>query len=90
MSRHMRTSIDLSTAAFNALKKLAAENGVTMKELVERAVREIVENSKKLKRGSRTLPDYSYGGEGISTEYAGLPWSSIRDTIYGLSVDRKK
>ena len=76
----MRTTIEISDPLFAEAKKLAAREGVTVRELVEQGLREIVKHRKRSTKF--TLRDVSFKGKGLSPSAKGLTWDQIRELAY--------
>jgi len=76
----MRTTIEISDPLFAEAKKLAAREGVTVRELVEQGLREIVRN--RMRPTKFKLRDVSFKGKGLSANAKGLSWDQIRELAY--------
>lgn len=76
----MKTTIEISDPLLAEAKKLAAREGVTVRELVEQGLRETL----KRRRQPRTfrLRKASFKGKGLSANVKGLSWEEIRDLAY--------
>ncbi len=72
---HMKTTLNISDATMRELKREAARRRQTMSELVEAALRSIVEPAKKPARLS-PLPEYGSGGLRVNV--------ADRDALYGV------
>lgn len=76
----MKTTIEISDPLFAEAKKLAAREGVTVRELVEQGLRDIV------KRRGRpvkfTLRKASFKGKGLTPDAKGRSWEEIRELAY--------
>ena len=80
MGTHMKTTIEISDPLFAEAKKLAAREGVTVRELVEQGLREIVRN--RMRPTKFKLRDVSFKGKGLSPNAKGLSWVQIRELAY--------
>ena len=73
----MKLTLDLPEPLLKQATALAAQDGITLNELVESSLRQTIEQ-----RSSRPLfqlPDASLGKGGLLTAY---DWSSISEMIY--------
>lgn len=80
MGAHMKTTIEISDALLLDAKRLAAEQGVTLRQLVEQGLRSVLKE-----RGSTEqfeLRDASFGGGGLSAEAKRLTWQEILELSY--------
>lgn len=78
MLGHMRTTIELPDSLYGRLKKLARERGVPVRELVEEALRRLLEE-----RPARfELKDASFRGDGLVEGLSESDWDRIRDLAY--------
>ena len=62
MGTHMKTTIDLSDALFDAVKAMAQSQQTTMKALVEDGLRRVLLDAKNAKRPAFKLQDRRVGG----------------------------
>lgn len=76
----MKTTIELSDALFRQAKRLAAQQGTTLRALVEGALRDLLERTRRHREF--TLRDASVDGKGLSEEFRGAEWEAIRETMY--------
>ncbi len=80
MGAHMKTTIEISDALLLDAKRLAAEQGVTLRQLVEQGLRTVL-----TERGSKErfeLRDASFGAGGLSAEAQRLTWQEILELSY--------
>ena len=77
----MKTTIDLSDPILAAAKRLAAERGMTLREVVEAALRRHLGEEEKPARRFR-LPDASFGGRGPQPGVEEGDWEAIRARAY--------
>ena len=82
MASHMKTTIEISDALLDQAKAVAAEEGTTVRALVESGLRWRVEEH-RARYGTFKLGDASFGGEGIAPALRGASWERIRDLAYG-------
>lgn len=76
----MKTTVEISDPLLRDVRKLAAREGVTLRELVERGLHRIVDEARhgapfKLRRAS-------FKGKGLQTELRDAPWDQLRDLAY--------
>lgn len=79
MGTHMKTTIEISDALLERAKRLAARESTTLRELVERGLRQV------LREGAGRefeLRDARVGGRGLRPEYEAAGWDHIRDAAY--------
>jgi plasmid stability protein len=62
METHMKTTLEIDEGVMRALKARAARDGTTMSELVERALRALLEERRVPQRELPPLPAWDGGG----------------------------
>jgi hypothetical protein len=77
----MKTTVEISDPLLQQARQIAARDGVTLRELIESGLREILAKRKthkpfKLKDGSFK------GGKGLHPEAEALGWERIREMAY--------
>lgn len=80
MGTHMKTTIDIADALAELAKQVAAEEGTTLRSLVEEGLRRVLEE-----RGGRhefQLRKASFKGKGLRPEVKDGSWERIRDMAY--------
>lgn len=73
----MKTTVEIEDSLFAEAKRFAASRGVTLDELIDRAIRNFI-----CTQGSAIpfqLRKFSFPGDGLAREFN---WSAIRDEIY--------
>ncbi len=75
MVSHMKTTLNISDATMREVKREAARRRQTMSEMVEAALRTIVE-PKKQQTALPPLPEFSSGGLRVNV--------ADRDALYGV------
>jgi hypothetical protein len=81
MVAHMKTTVDIADALLSEAKKVAAQQNVTLRELVEEGLRHSL--AARTKRAPFKLRDASFkGGKGLQPEVAGLGWDKILEMAY--------
>lgn len=83
MATRMKTTIELPDGLVQQAKQLAAEEGTTLRALVDRALRNLLDE--RAGRAPFQLRDASVDGEGMTRDWRDAAWDQIRDEIYGLS-----
>jgi hypothetical protein len=76
----MKTTIDIPDPLLREVRKLAAREGITLRALVEQALRRLI-SERKSARAFR-LRDASFGGKGLRPELRNVDWARLRDVIY--------
>ena len=75
----MKTTIDIADRLLRDAKREAAQRGTTLKEVVETALRNHLENAKP---SAFTLRDGSVGGRGVQSGVEEGDWEAIRTLVY--------
>ena len=76
----MKTTVEISDALLRDVRKLAAQEGVTLRTLVERGLRRVL--SETHSRAPFELRRASFKGKGRQAEFSEAPWESLRDLAY--------
>ena len=76
----MKTTIELPDELIEQARRVAQQEGGTLRALVEEGLQRSLEARRKEVRRQLDFP--SYGGSGLTDEFHGAPWSRIRDEIY--------
>ena len=76
----MKTTIDISDPLLEKARKHAARNGVTLKALVEKGLRQVLAEKKEVR--PFRLRKASYKGQGLHPNVRDLSWDEIRDKAY--------
>lgn len=84
MLTHMRTTIELPDDLYRQVKVTAAREGVTLRSIIERGLRNELA---RMQARSYQLPDLAFGGQGISSGIDEQDWTTIRDMVYGAEVN---
>ena len=77
MVTHMKTTINVSDSLLLRSKEVAAQEGITLRELFEQALRQALE--RRASRGGFELADASVSGDGLQP---GQSWELSRDLAY--------
>jgi hypothetical protein len=76
----MKTTVNISDATLLEAKKLAARQGLTLRALIEKAIREII--AKEAGSTQFKLRRVSFKGRGLQPEFRAGQWAAIRDAAY--------
>jgi predicted DNA-binding ribbon-helix-helix protein len=76
----MKTTIELPDALFAQARHYAAARNMTMKALIEQALRAVM--VEKTDEAPFKLRDGSVNGDGMTPEFENATWEQIRDAIY--------
>jgi hypothetical protein len=77
----MKTTIELSDAALDEARRVAQQEGTSLRALIEEGLRRVLADRRARRAGFR-LRDASFSGKGLSPEFAGESWPAMRDAIY--------
>ena len=77
----MKTTIDIADSILSRSKKLAKRRHVTLKELVEFALRQVLEND-EAKGAPPELVTLTFKGKGLCDGLAWDDFTAIRDASY--------
>lgn len=80
MVRNMKTTIDIPTPLLEQAKTVAAEEGTTLKRLVEEGLRLVVERYSQ--PAGFKLRSAGYRGEGVQPGVELECWDQLRGLIY--------
>jgi hypothetical protein len=75
----MKTTIEISDALLREIRKLAAREGVTMRELVERGLHRVLADAK---RPPFRMRDGRFGGNGLQPEVRHMSFQQLLDMSY--------
>lgn len=76
----MKTTIELPDELIRQARRVAQQEGATLRALVEEGLQRSLEARRQVARRQLDFP--SYGGSGLTEEFQGAPWSRIRGEIY--------
>jgi hypothetical protein len=76
----MKTTVELSDGLLRQAKRVALKERTTVKALIERGLRIVVSNQNA--RGTFTLRNASFRGDGLVQGRSLSDWPSVRDAIY--------
>jgi hypothetical protein len=85
----MKTTIEISDALLREARRVAAQEGVTLRALVERGLHRVLAETRQ--RPPFRMRDGRFGGNGLHPDVRDLSWDQIREMSYegrgGLSLD---
>ena len=77
----MKTTIEIADATLAEARRVAAREGTTLRALIEEGLRRVL-GERRQRRAAFRLRRASFRGDGLSAEFAGESWPSVRDAIY--------
>ena len=80
MGTHMKTTVEIADALFEAVRRLADREQTTLRALIEEGLRRVTA-SRKPSRAFR-LRRRTFKGKGLSPDLAGQGWEAIRARAY--------
>jgi non-ribosomal peptide synthetase component F len=82
MGTHMKTTIEISDPLLRAARTVAAEQGQTLRQVVEAGLRQVVA-ARQRKQKTFRLRDTSVNGRGLRKGLSYDDWGKILDRAYG-------
>ncbi len=76
----MKTTIEIPNSLLEEARKLASQEGTTVRALVETGLRRVLAERKK--RGTFKLRNASFNGKGLQPGVADASWERIREMAY--------
>ncbi|MBP7639082.1 MAG: type II toxin-antitoxin system VapB family antitoxin [Kiritimatiellae bacterium] len=76
----MKTTIDISNALYEEVRRVAQVEGTTVRALVEEGLRHTLAEHRR--RVPFTLRNATFKGNGLRPEFAGASWDQIRNSVY--------
>jgi hypothetical protein len=80
MVAHMKTTLEISDAVLEEAKRVAAEEGTTLRALVEEGLRKALHEHRQA--ATFRLRRASVGGRGVQPAIEEGSWERIRDLVY--------
>jgi Bacterial antitoxin of type II TA system, VapB len=77
----MKTTLEIADPLLEEAKRAAAADGETLRSLVERGLRAVLAERQR-KRKPFKLRDASFKGTGMTPEFQGAAWETLREAIY--------
>ncbi len=81
MVTRMKTTVEISDQALQEAKRVAAQEGTTLRALLEDGLRRVLAERRRRRAGFR-LRKVTFKGRGMSPEFAGASWAEMRDAAY--------
>lgn len=81
MGSHMKTTVEISDELLLAAKRIARDQGITLRAVLESALRSHLATEPK-PTGFK-LRDAGFKGEGLQPEYSGAGWDAFQRAAYG-------
>ena len=76
----MKTTVEISDALLDKARKLAVQEGTTVRALIEQGLRHAVSASKP--RGAFRIRKATFKGRGLSVDAKGADWQHLRELAY--------
>ena len=76
----MKTTIELPDELIRQVRRVAQQEGASLRALVEEGLQRSLEARRQAVRRPLDFP--TYGGSGRTHEFQGAPWSRVRDEVY--------
>jgi hypothetical protein len=76
----MKTTVEIPQTLLDEARKLASQEGTTLRALVEEGLRRII--AERRHAGAFRLRQATFKGTGLQAGVAGVPWERIRDLAY--------
>jgi Arc/MetJ family transcription regulator len=83
MGTHMKTTIEIADALLARAKRVAANEHITLRELVETGLRQVL--AQRQTQRPFTFRDQRVRGRGLQPEFQTAAWAQIRDAAYAAS-----
>lgn len=80
MGTHMKTTVEISDALFEAAKRAAHERGTTLRSLIEEGLRSVLEPTPG--PSAFRLRDASVSGHGLRADVRDGGWDRIAELTY--------
>jgi hypothetical protein len=76
----MKTTVEIPQTLLDEARKLASQEGTTLRALVEEGLRRII--AERRHAGAFRLRQATFKGTGLQVGVAGVPWERIHDMAY--------
>jgi hypothetical protein len=76
----MKTTVEIPDSLLDAARKLAAQEGTTLRALIEESLRRIVAERKR--SGAFRLRKATFKGDGLQPAMSGSSWDRLREMAY--------
>ena len=77
----MKTTVHIPDALLQEARKIANQEGTTIKALIEEGLRRTIDDRKR--KPTFHLRKATFKGDGLQPDAAGASWEKIRETSYG-------
>ncbi len=81
MVTRMKTTVELPEELFREVQRVARDEGVSMRSLMEEGLRMVLERHRGTSRFR--LADASVDGRGLHAEFQDASWDELRAAAYG-------
>jgi hypothetical protein len=82
MASHMKTTIQIADSLFQEARRLAGEEGTTLRALVEEGLRGVLTERRRRQKRDFHLRKATFRGRGLQPHLAGATWDQILDLSY--------
>lgn len=82
MGTHMKTTIEIADALLDEAKRVASEEGVTVRALLEQGLRRSLSDRKRQRRTKFRLRRATFKGRGLQRRVRELGWERLRELAY--------
>ena len=76
----MKTTLDIADNILIRVRRVAEEDGVTLRSLAEEGLRRVLEEREKT--GPVEIRPVTVTGRGLSPSFRGASWTDLRDAAY--------
>lgn len=80
MGTHMKTTVEISDPLLERAKRLAAERGSTLRDLIEAGLQRVIEDERSAKPFK--LRDVRVHGSGLQDGFRSASWEDVREAAY--------
>lgn len=77
---NMKTTIDIADSLLNEARRTAAQEGTTLRALVEEGLRTVLQSTRR--RAPFRLRKATFRGRGLQEDFVDGGWERIRDEVY--------
>jgi hypothetical protein len=77
----MKTTVELSDDTLEQARRVAAQEGTSLRALLEEGLRRVLAERRGRRAGFH-LRRATFRGKGLAPEFAGASWSTVRDAVY--------
>lgn len=80
MATHMKTTVEIPDPVLNQARKLAAQEGTTVKALIELGLRRVI--TERQRNDEFQLRRATFKGRGLQPELRDASWEQLRELAY--------